>query len=253
MRVRLADKVAIVTGSGQGIGRGIALAFAAEGATVVLAEIKPETGRAVEAEILARGGRARFVECDVSQRAAVDACVEQTLEAFERIDVLVNNAVALASPLPLLQQDASVFRDALETGLVGTIHCMQACHPALARRGGSIINLGSAAGYQGHENLAAYAATKEAIRAVTRVAAREWGGDGIRANVLCPFADSPGWGDWREKDPEGADAFVAARPLARIGACETDIGRAALFLATEDSSFVTGMTLPVDGGGAMLA
>lgn len=250
---RLTDKVAIVTGSGQGIGRGIALAFAAEGATVVLAEIRPATGRAVEAEILARGGRARFVECDVSVRSQVDAVVELTLETEGRIDILVNNAVALTSQIPLLQQDAALFRDSMETGLLGSLYFMQACHAALARRGGSIINLGSAAGYQGHENLAAYAATKEAIRALTRVAAREWGGDGIRANVLCPFADSPGWNEWREADPEGADAFVDARPLPRIGACEADAGRAAVFLASEDASFVTGMTLPVDGGGAMLA
>ena len=250
---RLTEKTAIVTGSGQGVGRGIALAFAAEGASVILAEKRPETGRAVEAEIHSRGGNARFIQCDVSHRDAVDACVARTLEVDGRIDVLVNNAVAHTAQVPLLEQDASIFRDAFETGLLGSIYFMQACHPALARRGGSIINLGSAAGYQGHENLAAYAATKEAIRAVTRVAAREWGSDGIRANVLCPFADSPGWEGWREADPVGADAFIAARPLPRVGSCESDAGRAAAFLASDESSFVTGMTLPVDGGGAMLA
>jgi len=242
-----------VTGAGQGIGRGIALAFAAEGARVVLAEINPETGRQVAAEIASRGGQARFVECDVSQRTSVDACVAQTIEIEKRIDILVNNAVAHAAQTPLLQQDASEFYDALGTGLLGSVNFMQACHPALIREGGSIINLGSAAGYEGHENLASYAATKEAIRAVTRVAAREWGSDGIRANVLCPFGDSPGWEQWRNADPAGADTFVAARPLGRIGACEEDIGRAAVFLASDESSFVTGMTLPVDGGGAMLS
>jgi NAD(P)-dependent dehydrogenase (short-subunit alcohol dehydrogenase family) len=249
---RLSNKVAIVTGGGQGIGRGIALAFAAEGATVIVAEINPVSGRAVESEIVSRGDRARFFECDVSRRESVDACVRSALESEKRIDILVNNAVAHAAQVPLLEQQASDFREALETGLLGSVHFMQACHPALARQGGSIINLGSAAGYEGHENLASYAATKEAIRALTRVAAREWGGDKIRANVLCPFGDSPGWKEWRDADPESADAFVAARPLGRIGACEADVGRAAVFLACDDSAFVTGMTLPADGGGAML-
>jgi NAD(P)-dependent dehydrogenase (short-subunit alcohol dehydrogenase family) len=249
---RLTDKVAIVTGSGQGIGRGIALAFAAEGAHVILAEIQTDSGRAVEAEILARGEQATFFECDVSQRDSVDACVAQTLAERNRIDVVVNNAVAHTSSIPLIEQTASLFRESFETGLLGSFYFMQASYEALAKRGGSIINLGSAAGYQGHALLAPYSATKEAIRALTRVAAREWGAQGIRANVLCPFGDSPGWQEWRLTDPAGADAFVAARPLSRVGACEEDIGRAAVFLASDESAFVTGMTLPVDGGGAML-
>lgn len=249
---RLAGKVAIVTGAGQGIGRGIALAFAAEGASVVLAEIREDTGASVEAEIRARGGAARFIRCDVAQRHQIDACVAATRSAHGRIDVLVNNAVRFASQVPFLEQSENDFRLDYETDVIGTVNFMKACHPALAVRGGSIINLGSAAGYQGHANLASYAACKEAIRAVTRVAAREWGALGIRANVLCPFGASPGWGDWERADPQGAQAFIAARPLGRIGDLERDIGRAAVFLASDDSVYVTGMTLPVDGGGALV-
>lgn len=248
----LDERVAIVSGGGQGIGRGIALALAAEGAHVVIAEIRAQTGQAVEAEILARGERATFIPCDVSRRESVEACVAQTLAECGRIDVLVNNAVAHSPSVPLVEQTAAAFRESFETGLLGSFYLMQASYPALAVRGGSIINLGSAAGYQGHALLSAYAATKEAIRALTRVAAREWGAQGIRANVLCPFGDSPGWQGFREADPAGADAFIAARPLPRVGSCEHDAGRAAVFLASDDSAFVTGMTLPVDGGGAML-
>ena len=249
---RLDEKVAIVSGAGQGVGRGIALALASEGASVVLAELRPETGRAVEREIQRRGGRARFVGCDVARRESIEACVQRSLDTYGRIDTLVNNAISPSSPLPLLEQDEAAFQDAFQSGLLGTVNFMQCCHPSLRERRGSIVNLGSAAGYQGHAELAAYAATKEAIRTVTRVAAREWGADGIRVNCVCPFANSPGWEKWTLEAPEAAQGFIEQRPLPRIGDCETDVGRTVAFLASEDAAYLTGATLPVDGGGAML-
>jgi NAD(P)-dependent dehydrogenase (short-subunit alcohol dehydrogenase family) len=250
---RLDGRVAIVTGAGQGIGRGISLAFAAEGALVIVATRGAASGQSVAEELSAHPGAGRYIECDVADRESVERCIAATLEAHDRIDILVNNAVAGSTPTPLLEQTPETFRQSLETGLLGTLHFMQLCYPALSVRGGSIINLGSAAGYEGHAGLAAYASTKEGIRALTRVAAREWGDAGIRANVLCPFGNSPGWDEWRDADPASAAAFVNDRPLPRVGDCEQDIGRAALFLASDDSAYVTGMTLPVDGGGAMLA
>ena len=249
---RLAGKVALVTGAGQGIGRGIARTFAREGAAVLIAEVEADRGARVAQEIETDGGRARAVHCDVADLDSVEACVETLRDTYGRLDVLVNNAVSGAEARPLLEWTASDLRVSFESGLVGTLHFMQRCYPDLARRGGSVINLGSAAGYEGHAGLAGYAATKEAIRALSRVAAREWGAEGIRVNVLCPFGDSPGWRDWEATDPEESARFAAARPLGRVGDCEQDIGRAALFLACDDSAFVTGMTLPADGGGAMI-
>ena len=249
---RLAGKVALVTGAGQGIGRGIARTFAREGAAVLIAEVEADRGARLAREIETEGGRARAVQCDVADLGSVEACVETLRDTYGRLDVLVNNAVSGVEARPLLEWTASDLRVSFESGLVGTFHFMQRCYPDLARRGGSVINLGSAAGYEGHVGLAGYAATKEAIRALSRVAAREWGPEGIRVNVLCPFGDSPGWRDWEAADPEESAKFAAARPLGRVGDCEQDIGRAALFLACDDSAFVTGMTLPADGGGAMI-
>ncbi|MFP8876049.1 MAG: SDR family oxidoreductase, partial [Myxococcota bacterium] len=112
---------------------------------------------------------------------------------------------------------------------------------------------GSMAGYQGWEKCAAYAAVKEGIRALSKVAAREWGPDGITVNVITPFANSPGWTAYVESNPEAAQAQLDGTPLRRIGDCEADVGRAAVFLASEDGAYVTGHTLPVDGGFAILA
>jgi NAD(P)-dependent dehydrogenase (short-subunit alcohol dehydrogenase family) len=250
---RLSEKVAIVTGAGQGIGRGIALAFAEEGAKVVVAELEPERGQRTAAELAARGTDATFVHCDVSQRESIDACVASTLRAFGRIDILVNNAVHNGPLLSFDDHDASVWTPAIETGLLGTFHFMQACRPHLRERGGRVINLGSMAGYQGWEKCTAYAAVKEGIRALSKVAAREWGPDGITVNVITPFANSPGWVGYVEEQPEAAQAQLDGTPLRRIGDCEDDVGRAAVFLASDDAAYVTGHTLPVDGGYAIIA
>ena len=215
MSARLRDKVAIVTGAGQGVGRGIALAFAREGAALVVADLDEESGARVAGELEALGAKARFVRCDVSDRADVDAAVGETVEAFGGIDVLVNNAQrAPAAPLPLIEHTDAVIDLCFDSGFRGTFYFMQACYPHLKQRGGRIIKLGSAAGLRGIAGQAVYGAAKEAIRALSKTAAREWGPDGINVNIICPLANSPGVERLLELAPQLEKQITAGRPIA---------------------------------------
>jgi NAD(P)-dependent dehydrogenase (short-subunit alcohol dehydrogenase family) len=253
MSGRLEGKVAIVTGAGQGVGRGIARCFAREAASVVLVDINVERGQSMVKEVEALGAPATFVECDVSNRASVNAAVAQAVRVFGGIDVLVNNAQrAPLTPVPLLEHTDEIIDLCFDTGFRGTIYFMQACHPHLKDRGGRIINLASGAGLNGMWGQAAYGATKEAIRALSKTAAREWGADGINVNILCPLAKSPGVEAMLQQRPELEAQMTQGNPIRRIGDCERDIGPVALFLASEDSRYVTGQTLPADGGGVMI-
>ena len=137
---------------------------------------------------------------------------------------------------------------ALGTGLWATLLLMQAAHPHLVASGGSVINFGSGAGIEGQVTQGSYGAAKEAIRALSKVAASEWGPEGVRVNVICPFADSPGVQAWREHFPDTFNALIAKVPLRRIGDCEKEIGAAAVFLASDAAAYITGQTLMVDGG-----
>ena len=250
----LAGKTAIVTGAGQGIGRGVARALAAEGATVIIAEINAATGRAVADEIGAAGDKARFVACDVGDAASIRACVAATLEIGGGIDILVNNAVFGYPLRPFEEHDDSVWLPSLNVAVLGTFRLMQACFvPMRDRGGGRIINFGSMAGYQGWENSAAYATAKEAVRTLSKVAAREWGRHGITVNTICPFANSPSWREYEKTSPKIAQEQLDHTPIGRVGDCEADIGRVAVFLCGPDAAFITGHTVPVDGGCAIIA
>jgi NAD(P)-dependent dehydrogenase (short-subunit alcohol dehydrogenase family) len=245
---RLKDQVAIVTGAGQGIGLGIALTFASEGAHVVIAERNEETASQAVDLVRARGARAVAVLCDVGKRPNVDACVQRTLEEFGQVDILVNNAVSAVTERAIIDLTPDDMAVTWESGVLATLFFMQACYPHLRGRNGKIINFGSGAGIMGIAGFGAYGPAKEAIRSLTKVAAHEWGHDGIRVNMICPNAMSPSRVRWVEENPELAAALDHSSTLGRTGDCELDIGRAALFLASDDSSYVTGHTLMADGG-----
>ena len=247
----LDGKRAIVTGAGQGVGRGIALALASEGCAVVAAGRTESKLQDVVQEIDERGGRGVAVACDVGDADQIEHCVAVTLQRLGGIDILVNNAQGV--PLGrLLEVTDSAFQAGFDTGPLATLRFMRACHPHL-KGGGSVVNLGTGAALRADPvGYGAYAAVKEATRALTRAAAVEWGPDQIRVNAIIPLAMSPGMELWTRINPEEAQAFLNTVPLGRGGDCERDIGRAVVALVGGDLDYVTGSTLMLDGGQAYL-
>ncbi|HIG00848.1 MAG TPA: SDR family oxidoreductase [Myxococcales bacterium] len=253
MKGKLEGKVAIITGAGQGVGKGIARCMAKAGARCVIADFNEKSGRQVAAELEELGSEALFVHCDVTQRASIDSAVTQSLKFFGRIDILVNNAQrAPLTPTAVMDHTDEIIDLCFETGFRGTFRFMQAAYPHLKASQGNVINIASGAGLDGLAGQAAYGAAKEAIRALSKSAAREWGRDGINVNIICPLANSPGVATLLERAPEMEKRMTAGQPLGRIGDCEEDIGPVAVFLASEDSRYVTGHTLPADGGSSMI-
>lgn len=248
----LTGKVAIVTGGGQGVGLGIAAAFARAGASLMLSgrDVAKLEQAAASLELI--GGGVSVIDADVAVRADADKTIAATVEHLGRIDILVNNAQSAAYGTPLVTLDDDQIALTLGSGLMGTIYHMQAAYPHLKARGGSVINIGSREGLHGGKGFGIYAATKEAIRGWSRVAAREWGADNIRVNTLCPGALSPASAEFLDANPELKNAYLAEIALGYFGDAEQDVGGVAVFLASDDSRFVTGQTLCADGGMDML-
>jgi 2-hydroxycyclohexanecarboxyl-CoA dehydrogenase len=246
--LRLDGCIALVTGAGQGIGRGIALALAKEGAKVALAGRTIAKCEAVAAELTELGAEALPLACDVSVRGDVDRAVTATVEAFGGLDVLVNNAQSSVQRSLEDTTDADV-ELAWQTGALGTLYAMQAALPHLrARGGGAIVNFGSSTAIEGNATFGSYAMAKEAIRGLSRVAAREWGRYGIRVNVIVPNALSPAAESFRDNSPERFARMQARIPLGRVGDPEDDIGRAVVALASADLTYMSGQTLMLTGG-----
>jgi NAD(P)-dependent dehydrogenase (short-subunit alcohol dehydrogenase family) len=247
-------RVVIVTGAGQGIGRGIAMHLARHGACIVVAEWKEHRARRTVAELEALGAQAWAVVCDIMRRDQIDAMVAQTVERFGRIDALVNNAQTFRPQAPLAivtEEDVDIF---YASGVKGSLWAMQAVHPHMQRAGwGRIVNFASAAGITGMRGYGAYNASKEAIRALTRTAAREWGRDGVVVNCIAPGAASKRGQESAARDTEAFQQFMREHPIGRQGDPEDDIGPVALFLCSDACRYLTGQTLMVDGGAFLFA
>jgi NAD(P)-dependent dehydrogenase (short-subunit alcohol dehydrogenase family) len=248
----VAGKVIIVTGSGRGVGLGIARHLAGGGARIVVAEWKPDLLAAAVAELVGLGAEVLGVPTDIMEPAAIDAMVAATVERFGRVDGLVNNAQTFRPMAPMATvtaEDVDVFHT---SGVKGTLWAMQAVYPHMAAQGwGRIVNFASSMGITGGRGFGAYNASKEAVRALTRTAAREWAPDGIVVNCIAPAA-ADHHGD-AAKQSEGYRIFVESCPMGRQGDPETDIGPLAWFLCSDACRYLTGHTLMADGGAFMWA
>ena len=249
---RLSGKVAIVTGGSQGVGLGIARTFIREGASLVITGRDAAKLAEAAKALKALGGLVVDYAGTVGVKADAEGAVARAIENFGRLDILVNNAQTSKPGTPLEQTDDETLRMTVESGLYGTFQHMQAAFPHMKDGGGSIINMGSREGIFGGVGFAAYAATKEAIRGLSRTAAREWGKHKIRVNVVCPAALSPIAVKYLAEHKAEAEMYLQQIALGYFGDPEDDIGPVALFLASDESRYVTGQTINADGGQMML-
>jgi len=246
------DKVIVVTGSGRGVGLGIARHLGRGGAKVVVAEWKPELLDAAVSELTGLGVDVLGVRTNIMEQAEIDTMVAATVERFGRVDAIVNNAQTfrpLADMATVSADDVDVF---YTSGVKGSLWAMQAVYPHMAAQGwGRIVNFASSMGITGGRGFGAYNASKEAVRALTRTAAREWAPDGIVVNCIAPAA-ADHHGD-AAKQSEGYRIFVENCPMGRQGDPETDIGPLAWFLCSDACRYLTGHTFMADGGAFMWA
>jgi NAD(P)-dependent dehydrogenase (short-subunit alcohol dehydrogenase family) len=244
----LAGKVVVITGGGAGIGRGVAKAFAARGASVSVVGRRLDPLRSVCDEIETAGGKALAVTADVGVADDVRRYVATTVEHFGRLDVLVNNAQGYRHAF-LLDATDDDMELVWRTGPLAVFRSMKAAHPHLEATRGLIVNFGSGTQFDPSEKFhATYNAAKGAIANLTRSAAVEWGPQGIRAVLVLPAAESDQLAAFRARDPQKYEEMMGRVPLGRFGDAEQDIGRPIAWLATDDARFITGSIVMLDGG-----
>jgi NAD(P)-dependent dehydrogenase (short-subunit alcohol dehydrogenase family) len=244
------DKVAIVTGAGSGIGRSCAIAFAEEGAKVVVADMHEKEGCGTVGMIEEKGGEALFVRCDVANGRDVEAMVRSTVERFGRLDYACNNAGIEGKSAPTAEYDEAVWRRVIDVNLTGVWLCMKYQIPEMLKQGeGAIVNVASILGVVGFANAAAYTAAKHGVLGLTKAAAIEYATQGIRVNAVCPaFIYTPMLERaGMVRGSQAYDAITALHPMKRMGTPE-EIASSVVWLCSDAASFVTGHSMLVDGG-----
>ena len=246
--MRLKDQVAIVTGAASGFGAEIARQYVAQGARVALADINAAGAQAVAAEL---GEAAIAVACDVTKRADIDALVKATTDRWGRLDIVVNNAGWTHKNQPLLDVDEATFDRVYDINVKSIFHMVHAVVPLMrAAKRGVILNIGSTAGIRPRPGLTWYNSSKGAVNLMSKSLAVELGADNIRVNVICPVMGVTGLLEafmGMADTPENRKKFIATIPLGRLST-PLDIAKAAVFLASDDAEFITGVEFPVDGG-----
>ena len=258
----LKGKTAIITGAGKAtlcdgkcgsIGYGIATAYAKEGANLVITGRNVKKLESAKADLEEKYGiKVLILAADINEKSnneeIANSVAEAAMKEFGRIDVLINNAQASASGVPIANHTTEQFNLAMYSGLYATFYYMKACYPYLKETKGSVINFASGAGLFGNYGQASYAAAKEGIRGLSRVAATEWGIDGINVNVVCPLAWTSQLEQFKKAYPDAFEKNVHTPPMGHFGDAENEIGRVCVQLASPDFKYMTGETITLEGG-----
>lgn len=244
----LKDKVVIITGGASGIGGAVASVLVERGASVVAVDIDEKAG---EKKVKENPNKIAFLKGDISKESVAKEAVALAISRFGKVTSLVNNGHPSVEKTILDHTDED-WALSINAGFYATLYFMKAAYPELKKNKGAIVNFGSGAAINGNVEQASYAAAKEAIRGLSRVASNEWAEDGIRVNVVSPLALTEGLAQWKETSPEEYKKVANKVPMKRFGDPQKDIAPAVVFLLSEDSRYMTGQTIMVDGGSTML-
>ena len=250
--ISLQDKVVIITGGGRGIGYGLSTAFAKAGAKLVITGRTEATLLSAKEKLIAEtGAEVLTVTADGADEAAIKNVIDQTIKTYGRLDAVINNAQASASGKMLIDHSKEDFDLAIYSGLYAAFFYMREAYPYLKQTKGCVINFASGAGLFGRIAQSSYAAAKEGIRGLSRVAATEWAPDGVRVNVICPLAMTEGLVKFKEEYPERYAQTIKGVPMGRFADPEKDVGGVCVFLCSDEASYVTGETITLQGGSGL--